>query len=63
MSELYGMGRGLVPYNDDIATILDEAKDEVEKFLLGMSVPLEEVADKLFKDESISKIQIKEISG
>ena len=31
MSELYGMGRGLVPYPDDIATILDEAKDEVEK--------------------------------
>jgi ATP-dependent metalloprotease FtsH len=61
MSELYGMGRGLVPYPDDIATILDEAKDEVEKFLLGMSVPLEKVSKKLFEDESISKVQIKEI--
>ena len=61
MSELYGMGRGLVPYPDDIATILDEAKDEVEKFLLGMSVPLENVSKKLFEDESISKVQIKEI--
>ena len=61
MSELYGMGRGLVPYPDDIATILDEAKDEVEKFLLGMSVPLENVSKQLFEDESISKVQIKEI--
>lgn len=61
MSELYGMGRGLVPYPEDVATILDEAKDEVEKFLLGMSVPLEIIAKKLFDDESISKIQIKKI--
>ncbi len=61
MSELYGMGRGLVPYPDDVASILNEAKDEVEKFLLGMSAPLEKVSKKLFEDESISKIQIKEI--
>ncbi len=61
MSELYGMGRGLVPYPDDIASILDEAKDEVEKFLLGMSVPLEIVSKKIFEDESISKTQIKTI--
>ena len=61
MSELYGMGRGLVPYPDDVATILDEAKDEVEKFLLGMNAPLEEVSKKLFEDESISKTQIKSI--
>ena len=61
MSELYGMGGGLVPYPDDIATILDEAKDEVEKFLLGMSAPLERVSKQLFEDESISKVQIKTI--
>jgi len=61
MSELYGMGRGLVPYPDDVATILDEAKDEVEKFLLGMNSPLEIISKKLFENESISKIQIKEI--
>ncbi len=61
MSELYGMGRGLVPYPDDVASILNEAKDEVEKFLLGMSAPLEKVSKKLFEEESISKIQIKEI--
>ncbi len=61
MSELYGMGRGLVPYSDDIATILDEAKDEVEKFLLGMSSPLEIVAKKLFEDESISRAEVKNI--
>ena len=61
MSELYGMGRGLVPHPDDVATTLDEAKNEVEKFLLGMNAPLEEIAKKLFEDESISKIQIKTI--
>lgn len=61
MSELYGMGRGLVPYPDDIATILDEAKNEVEKFLLGMSIPLEIISKKLFEDESISKTEIKKI--
>lgn len=61
MSELYGMGRGLVPYPDDVAVILGEAKDEVEKFLLGMSAPIEKVSQKLFEDESISKVQIKEI--
>jgi len=61
MSELYGMGKGLIPYPEDIATILDEAKDEVEKFLLGMSVPLELIAKKLFEDESISKAEIKKI--
>jgi len=61
MSELYGMGRGLVPHPDDVATTLDEAKNEVEKFLLGMNAPLEEIAKKLFEDESISKTQIKTI--
>ncbi len=61
MSELFGMGRGLVPYPDDIANILNEAKDEVEKFLLGMSSPLEIVSKKLFEDESVSRVQIKEI--
>ncbi len=61
MSELYGMGRGLVPYPDDVAIILNEAKDEVEKFLLGMNSPLEIISKKLFENESISKIQIKEI--
>jgi ATP-dependent metalloprotease FtsH len=61
MSELYGMGKGLVPYPDDIATILDEAKDEVEKFLLGMSAPVEQISKKLFEEESISKAEIKKI--
>ena len=61
MSELYGMGKGLVPYPDDVAMILDEARGEVEKFLLGMNAPLELVSRKLFEDESISRIQIKEI--
>jgi len=61
MSELYGMGEGLVPYPEDVATLLNEAADEVEKFLLGMSVPIEKIAKKLFEDESISKGEIKKI--
>ncbi len=61
MSELYGMGKGLVPYDDDVATMLNEAKDEVEKFLLGMSTPLEKVSKILFENESISRDEIKKI--
>jgi len=61
MSELYGMGRGLVPSVDDVAITLDEAKDEVEKFLLGMNTPLEKISSILFEKESISKKKIKEI--
>ncbi len=61
MSELYGMGRGLVPYNDDISNILNEARDEVEKFLMGMREALEIVATKLFEDESISRTEVKRV--
>ena len=61
MSELYGMGQGLIPYPEDIATLLNEAADEVEKFLLGMSLPLEQISKKLFDEESISKVEIKKI--
>ncbi len=61
MSEFYGMGRGLIPHVEDVATILDDARDEVEKFLLGMNTPLDRISKKLFEDEGISREQIKEI--
>jgi ATP-dependent metalloprotease FtsH len=61
MSEFYGMGKGLVPHPEDISTILNEARDEVEKFLLGMGTPLDRISKKLFEDEGISREQVKEI--
>ncbi|WP_024955906.1 AAA family ATPase [Sulfurospirillum arcachonense] len=61
MSELYGMGRGLVASTDDVPSILNEAREEVEKFLLGMSAPLDIISKKLFEEESVSKVEIKKI--
>lgn len=61
MSQMYGMGRALVPYPDDVAHILDQASREVEEFLEGMSEPLEQIAQMLFTKESVTKAQLKEI--
>jgi ATP-dependent Zn protease len=61
MVELYGMGEALVPTNDDVLHILDEARKEVEKFLEGMEKPLMKVSLKLFEKESITKSELKEM--
>lgn len=61
MSELYGMGKGLAPSVEDIPSILNDARDEVEKFLIGMNTPLEKISQKLYNDESITKSEIKKI--
>jgi len=61
MTELYGMGKQLVPHHDDVAVILSEASKEVEDFLEGMSKPLELISTKLFEKESITKTELKEI--
>ncbi|DAB31541.1 MAG TPA: AAA family ATPase [Sulfurospirillum sp. UBA11407] len=61
MVELYGMGEALVPSNDDVLHILDEARKEVEKFLEGMEKPLMKVSLKLFEKESITKSELKEM--
>lgn len=61
MSERYGMGKSLAPSMEDVGSILENAKDEVEKFLLGMSVPIEQIANKIYENESISKEEVKRI--
>ena len=61
MSERYGMGKSLAPSMEDVGSILENAKDEVEKFLLGMSVPVEQIANKIYENESITKEEVKRI--
>jgi ATP-dependent metalloprotease FtsH len=61
MVEMYGMGKALIPLQDDVSGILNEARDEVEHFLDGMMNSLEKISQKLFEKESISKIELKEI--
>ncbi len=55
MVENYGMGESMLPAQMDIQTILSEAYDEVEKFLLGMEKPLDMISQILYTKESISK--------
>jgi len=61
MVEIYGMGQSLMPYENDVSVILDEANSEVKSFLEGMDKPLSIISKKLFEDESISKIELKKI--
>lgn len=61
MTELYGMGKQLVPHHEDVAMILAEASKEVENFLEGMGKPLDLISEKLFEKESITKAELKEI--
>ncbi len=61
MVELYGMGKKLIPLQEDISNILDEAYGEVEKFLEGMSEPLDKISTLLYEKESITKSELKEI--
>ncbi|WP_458701576.1 AAA family ATPase [Sulfurospirillum sp. 1307] len=61
MSERYGMGKSLVPSVDDIENILKNAKDEVEKFLIGMTAVIEKIAQNIYENESITKQEVKKI--
>ncbi len=61
MVENYGMGEYLLPSENDISKILNEALEEVEKFLLGMGDTLERVAKRLYEKESISKEELKKM--
>ena len=61
MVEEYGMGDSVLPSKIDIEKILNEAYDEVEKFLLGMDKPLEMISNILYLQESISKEEMKSI--
>ncbi len=59
MVENYGMGESVLPNHTDIEKILNDAYDDVEKFLLGMEQPLEKISHILYTKESISKEDMK----
>jgi len=59
MVENYGMGESVLPTQADIEKILNDAYDDVEKFLLGMEQPLEKISQILYTKESISKEEMK----
>lgn len=61
MVEKYAMGDKLLPFANDIESILSDAYNEVTKFLEGMQKPLETITEILLNDETISKAKIKEI--
>lgn len=63
MVQEYGMGASLLPNQNDINLILDEALKDVQKFLEGMKEPLKLISQKLIEEESISKSELKQTIG
>ncbi len=61
MVEYYGMGDTLMPTNEDVNKILQNALQEVNSFLEDMQTPLEQIKQSLLERESISKNELKEI--
>ncbi|AOO65421.1 AAA family ATPase [Sulfurospirillum halorespirans] len=61
MVEVYGMGEKLIPYDNDVLIILENAQKELEHFLEGMNAILEKISHELYTVESISKVRLKAI--
>ncbi len=61
MVEVYGMGEKMLPHENDIVSLLENAQKEIENFLEGMSSSLEAISKELMETESISKARIKEL--
>ena len=61
MVEVYGMGEKLIPYENDVLIILENAQKELEHFLEGMNTVLEKISQELYSVESISKVRLKAI--
>ncbi len=61
MVEKYGMGNTLYPNKLDASSILEDAKNEVKKFLEGYSVVLEKIKDHILTYEIITKEELKKI--
>jgi len=61
MVEVYGMGEKLIPYDNDVLIILENAQKELEHFLEGMNTVLEKISQELYSVESISKVRLKAI--
>ncbi len=61
MVEKYGMGESIYPNKLDSANILEDAKEEVKKFLDRYKNALVSIKEKMLKDEIITKEELKEI--
>jgi ATP-dependent metalloprotease FtsH len=61
MIEKYGMGESIYPNKLDSANILEDAKEEVKKFLDRYKNALVSIKEKMLKDEIITKEELKEI--
>jgi len=61
MVEKYGMGESIYPNKLDSANILEEAKEEVKKFLERYEDALARIKEKMLQNEIITKEELKEI--
>lgn len=61
MVEVYGMGEKMLPHENDVLLILENAQKEIEHFLEGMNKALSAISNELLEKESITKSRIKEI--
>ena len=61
MVDKYGMGNTIYPNKLDISNILEEAKEEIRKFLESYEKALKRISDHIIKNESIKKEELKEI--
>ena len=61
MVENYGMGEKLIPNENDVVFMLENANKEVETFLEGMNEALTKISQELYEHESISKTRLKAI--
>ncbi len=61
MVEKYGMGNSIYPNKLDSSTILEEAKDEIKKFLESYESALVKIKDEMLKNEYITKEELKNI--
>ena len=61
MVEKYGMGNSIYPNKLDSANILEEAKEDVKKFLERYENALVLIKEKMLKDEIVTKEELKSI--
>ena len=61
MVEVYGMGEKMLPHENDVLLILENAQKEIEHFLEGMNKALSAISNELLEKESITKSRVKEI--
>ncbi len=61
MVEKFGMGNTIYPNKLDISNILEEAREEIKKFLESYEKALKRISRHILENESIKKEELKEI--